>query len=721
VSKKPTAEEKKAAKELNKEAREEAGKSLTMDQIISQAARVAEKASGLQPVFSKREGVGKKATSFGSLVLDYKTGGGVPPGRVIGIAGPEGAGKSLLSTDALACQLAALRPGVYYDAEGATDQVWLKARGIDLEKYRGLRNKAGAMMPGERDLVFFYQPLTGEEMLQHMVSIMDAMPACAPDITAPPVIFVTDSVVALISDALSDNLDANKMAMHAKMYAEMLPVLSGRLSRTGCSWIYINQLRSKPGQSYGSPLYEPCLTGCTRIATDHGLIAIEDCMGKDYKALTPTGEVSVESQFIYTGKQKTVVVRFHNGMSLTVTPNHLLTVVDGDNKGWRTTDIEASKCLDKDVLLTSGDCFGADLDDTEVAETLAMGFDQTVPIPERIFRSTEKAMAAYLAQVLSTHAEIDVDTRDGPGIWIPATSLRTANDLQLLLLNFGVRTYLNSACAGSEVHDGKPMTIDVVEDCYDALRERIGFGRNPWLTEEAKKLKTPAPVGLKSDWPTVRVVSIEDGPEEDVFDVKEPITNHIQAGGIITHNCGDALKFFCSMRLNLDRSKPKIGDDEHPFVNESFCKFTGAKPKAGGVWEEPHRRGSPGLDRYTYTSFSTVKNKVYNPFKRGWIRIQFEENGDTGHGLDRVFDIFTFLLETGYLKKATAPKVPGQAYAHLFDVIPNAAFDPVAVLGLPPKFDYWEFKEHISAHPEFTGIIRDALIANGAVYEEDKG
>ena len=116
-----------------------------------------------------------------------------------------------------------------------------------------------------------------------------------------------------------------------------------------------------------------------------------------------------------------------------------------------------------------------------------------------------------------------------------------------------------------------------------------------------------------------------------------------------------------------------------------------------------------------------MKNKVYNPFKKMWIRIQFEENGSTGRGLDAVFDVFTFLFELGFIKKATSPLEGSEskAYAHLYEFEASPEFDPQTVLEMPKKFSYWELKEYVTPRPEIIPTLRDKLIVSGLAYAHD--
>ncbi len=421
-----------------------AAEGLSIDKIISSAVTAAEKKSKLAPVFLRRESFAAYAIHTGSLWLDLILGGGIPPSRIVGISGPEHTGKSLLVTEIIANQLRAGRHAFYKDAEGGSDPLFLKSRGIDFDLYRGKRDKNGKLRPGEQDLIHYYQPTTGEEVLHFIHELASKLPENRTP-TFPTALIALDSVVALITDAISEDLDSNRMAMHAKMYSEMLPIINGHMIRTGCSFIYTNQVRQKPmATKYENPNYEPA---------------------------------------------------------------------------------------------------------------------------------------------------------------------------------------------------------------------------------------------------------------------------------------GVALKFFASIRMTLSASRPKLSDKDHPFANTDNSFIPKATPKAGGVWEEPHYDADGkevGIDRYTYTAIRTVKNKVYNPFKVCWIRTQFEENGSTGRGLDKVFDAFSFLQQIGLLKPASltpeekAAKVKVETIKGKYEVadVPGCPADLVA-LGLPRRFNYLEFKRWVDGTDGIISILRNKLLVTG--------
>ena len=421
----------------NKEAVAEA---IDINAIIRKAVREAEKGAGLSPVFLKRDSFASASISTGCLCLDKILGGGIPGGRIIGISGPERAGKTLLATQIGANQVRKQGLLNYMDAEGSTDPIFLAARGIDFEKYRGKRNKAGDLKPGEIDYVNFYQPSTVEQIANYIHIFSNLLPENR-NPNKPHCIYVLDSVVALITDEMDEDLlNANKMSMHARAYATYLPIINSDLVKSGSTLLYTNQLRQKPMAKFESPTYEPA---------------------------------------------------------------------------------------------------------------------------------------------------------------------------------------------------------------------------------------------------------------------------------------GDALKFFASARMMLNPTKPKLLDADHPFLDKEI--ISNVTPREGGVWEEPHfeEDGTEvGLDKYIYTGIKTVKNKIFTPFQKCWMRIQFEESGSTGHGLDPVFDIFTFLYQEGYIapaKNEKGKKDKGRFAAYACD-----RFDPVNEIDMPSDFSYLEFKKWVGQNPNLTVKIREKLLVSGIVYTKEE-
>jgi len=420
----------------------ELGEAIDINKIMRLAVRSAEKQAELSPVFLKRASFASSSVSTGSLCIDRILGGGIPACRIVGISGPERSGKTLLGTQ-IGFNQVKKRDGffVLLDAEGSTDPIFLAARGIDYELFKGRRNKAGDLLPDEVDYVYLYQPSTVEQIVNYIHTISNSLPENR-NPSRPICIYNLDSVVALFTNELDGNLDANKMAMHARAYATYLPIINSDLVKSGSSMVYMNQLRQRPGVAYGSPVYEPA---------------------------------------------------------------------------------------------------------------------------------------------------------------------------------------------------------------------------------------------------------------------------------------GDALKFFSSIRLMLSTTKPKEGDKDHPFLTKEM--IPGVEVKEGGVWEEPHLDNTGnviGTDRYIYTGVKTVKNKVFTPYQKCWIRIQFEENGSTGHGLDPVFDVFNFLSDAGYI----VPQPPKEGRKRMvkgaYSVRKCDQFNPIEELDIPSSFDYYDFKAWVKSKPDLVSVIRDKLLVSGIVYTKEE-
>lgn len=168
------------------------------------------------------------AISTGSLGLDIALGiGGIPRGRVTEIYGPESSGKTTL---AMHCIAEAQKKGglaAFIDAEHAFDKLYAEKLGIDTEN------------------LLISQPDNGEQALEiteHLIR------SGAIDI------IVIDSVAALVPRAeLEGEMGDSKMGLQARLMSQALRKLTGTINKTGCSCIFINQLREKIGVMFGNP------------------------------------------------------------------------------------------------------------------------------------------------------------------------------------------------------------------------------------------------------------------------------------------------------------------------------------------------------------------------------------------------------------------------------------------------------------------------------------
>ena len=168
------------------------------------------------------------AISTGSLGLDIALGiGGIPRGRIIEIYGPESSGKTTLTLHCIAEAQKAGGLAAFIDAEHAFDRLYAEKLGIDTEN------------------LLISQPDNGEQALEiaeHLIR------SGAIDI------IVIDSVAALVPKAeLEGEMGESKMGLQARLMSQALRKLTGAIHKSGCSCIFINQLREKIGVMFGNP------------------------------------------------------------------------------------------------------------------------------------------------------------------------------------------------------------------------------------------------------------------------------------------------------------------------------------------------------------------------------------------------------------------------------------------------------------------------------------
>ena len=166
--------------------------------------------------------------STGSLAVDAALGiGGLPKGRIIEIAGPEGAGKTMLSLHTIREAQKKGGTAAFIDAEHALDVTFAKNIGVDVEN------------------LIISQPDSGEQALE----IVDTLVR-----SGAFDIIVVDSVAALVPQAeLEGDMGDSHMGLHARLMSQALRKLTSSIARSGTCLIFINQLRMKIGVMFGSP------------------------------------------------------------------------------------------------------------------------------------------------------------------------------------------------------------------------------------------------------------------------------------------------------------------------------------------------------------------------------------------------------------------------------------------------------------------------------------
>ncbi len=163
----------------------------------------------------------------GSLSLDLALGGGIPKGRVIEIYGPESSGKTTLTLHAIAEVQRAGGTAAFIDAEHALDPAYAKRIGVDVEN------------------LLLSQPDNGEQALEIVETLVRSN---AVDL------IVIDSVAALVPRAeIEGDMGDSHMGLQARLMSQALRKLTGVISRSKATVVFINQIRMKIGVMFGNP------------------------------------------------------------------------------------------------------------------------------------------------------------------------------------------------------------------------------------------------------------------------------------------------------------------------------------------------------------------------------------------------------------------------------------------------------------------------------------
>jgi len=169
-----------------------------------------------------------EAISTGSISIDYALGvGGVPRGRVVEIFGPESSGKTTLALQVIAEAQKAGGMAAFVDAEHALDAQYAQKLGVEL------------------DNLLVSQPDNGEQALE-IVEVL--VRSNSVDVV------VVDSVAALVPKAeIEGEMGEAQMGLQARLMSQALRKLTGVVSKSKTTLIFINQLREKIGVMFGNP------------------------------------------------------------------------------------------------------------------------------------------------------------------------------------------------------------------------------------------------------------------------------------------------------------------------------------------------------------------------------------------------------------------------------------------------------------------------------------
>jgi recombination protein RecA len=203
------------------------------ESALSRAVQQIEKQFGKGAVMKLDETRGAiEGIPTGSLSLDIALGGaGVPRGRVLEVFGPESSGKTTLALHIIANAQRAGGVAAFIDAEHALDPAWSKRLGVQLQ-----------------DLMVS-QPDTGEQ----------AMEICELLVRSNAVdVIVIDSVAALIPRAeIEGEMGDSHVGLQARLMSQAMRKLTGAISKSKCTVIFINQIREKIGVMFGNPETTP--------------------------------------------------------------------------------------------------------------------------------------------------------------------------------------------------------------------------------------------------------------------------------------------------------------------------------------------------------------------------------------------------------------------------------------------------------------------------------
>ncbi len=198
-------------------------------EALASALAMIEKQFGAGSVMrlGDHESIKVETTSSGGIALDAALGGGYAKGRIVEIYGPESSGKTTLTLHAIAEAQKAGGTCAFVDAEHAFDPAYARKIGVDL------------------DSLIISQPDYGEQALE----IVDALVR-----SGAVDLIVVDSVAALVPKAeIEGNMGDSFMGLQARLMSQALRKITGVISKSSATVIFINQIRMKIGVMFGNP------------------------------------------------------------------------------------------------------------------------------------------------------------------------------------------------------------------------------------------------------------------------------------------------------------------------------------------------------------------------------------------------------------------------------------------------------------------------------------
>ncbi|MEK5033174.1 LAGLIDADG family homing endonuclease [Paenibacillus sp. FSL R7-0302] len=314
---------------------------------------------------------------------------------------------------------------------------------------------------------------------------------------------------------------------------------------------YYNQMSNS---WYFNPIIctNPCFHPDTRIATEYGLLTIEELykkvgtesflVGTDLRLVEQAKVVGGRSYEVPglqmrratvfpTGTRETLKISLQNGVELSVTPEHRLFT----DSGWK----EAQTLSAEDsVYLQSGeggfaaeDELGEDwvieqLEELEVKAVRAADKE----VPAAVYTASRQTVVAFLQGLFSADGTVYDRDEMHPTVRLTSASKKLLQGVQLLLLNFGI----NSSIYNDE-HSGFYELILSGNNILE-FKNKIGF---KLISRKQEALELIARPSRKNEKFISKVVSVKAGEVVTVYDITEPVTHSLIAGGVVAHNCGE--------------------------------------------------------------------------------------------------------------------------------------------------------------------------------------
>jgi recombination protein RecA len=209
----------------------EKNREMGKEKALENALRDIEKEFGKGAIMKLGEAAAKmnvEVIPTGSLPIDIALGvGGVPRGRVVEIFGPESSGKTTVALHIIAEAQKLEGIAAFIDAEHALDPIYAKKLGVDI------------------DNLLISQPDNGEQALEIAEALVRS---------AAIDVIVIDSVAALVpKNEIEGDMGDSHVGLHARLMSQALRKLTGIISKSRTTVIFINQIREKVGVTFGNP------------------------------------------------------------------------------------------------------------------------------------------------------------------------------------------------------------------------------------------------------------------------------------------------------------------------------------------------------------------------------------------------------------------------------------------------------------------------------------